>query len=299
MGTNLANKLIATGHEVVIVDNLISGLQENVAGLDGGKVLFIKADVSDPLEIPGRVDGVFHMASIASPVFYQKYQVETLTVGARGTENVLEYAIAHNTRVLITSTSEVYGDPLVHPQTENYWGNVNPIGPRSMYDESKRYTEALAVAYQRQRNADVALVRIFNTYGPGMRPDDGRVIPAFIMQAIHGQTLTIHGDGNQTRSFCYVDDMIAGLLGVFSSGRQGPYNLGNPSEVTIGELAALTVKLTGSTSGISYVARPVDDPQKRLPDITRAKDEIGWEPMVELEDGLARTIEYFRSRYAG
>jgi dTDP-glucose 4,6-dehydratase len=299
LGMNLARSLMKRGDEVVVIDNLISGRRENVKDLEGKGLKFIKGDVSKAVKVPGKVDGIYHLASIASPVFYQKYQVETLTVGARGTENVLEYAEKHKVRVLLSSTSEVYGDPLVHPQKEDYWGNVNPIGPRSMYDESKRYSEALAVAFRRQCNVDTAIVRIFNTYGLGMRPDDGRVVPTFIMQALAGKPITIHGDGSQTRSFCYVDDLITGLIAVFESKREGPYNLGNPKETTIRELAEMIIKVMKSRSKLRFVGRPQDDPERRLPDISRVKKDIGWEPHVGLEQGLLKTVEYFKSKAQG
>lgn len=296
LGMNLCQRLIERGHKVVVIDNLISGQRENVKKLEGKGLKFIRGDVSKAVKVPGKVDGIYHLASIASPVFYQRYQVETLTVGARGTENVLEFADKHKARVLLSSTSEVYGDPLVHPQKEDYWGNVNPIGPRSMYDESKRYSEALTTAFRRQKAVNAAIVRIFNTYGPGMRPDDGRVVPTFIMQAIAGKPITIHGDGSQTRSFCYVDDLIAGLMAVFESGREGPYNLGNPKETTVRKLAEMIIKLTGSKSALKFVGRPQDDPERRLPDIGCVKKDIGWEPRVALEEGLPRTVEYFKNK---
>ena len=295
LGANLARKLTGLGHKVVVLDNLISGRSENLAGVPG--VDFVEADVSMPFDVPGSIYGIYHLASIASPVFYQKCPIETLIVGARGTENVLDFACRRGVRTLIASTSEVYGDPLVHPQTEGYWGNVNPIGPRSMYDESKRYAEALAFAYHRGKGADIAVARIFNTYGPGMRHDDGRAVPAFIMQALAGRPLTVHGDGSQTRSFCYVDDLMDGLMAVYESGRPGPYNVGNPSEKTVRELAEIIIRLCGSGSELRFENRPPDDPCRRMPDISKIKSELGWEPTTRLEDGLRRTIEYFRSRF--
>lgn len=295
IGSALVRRLIADGFEVTGLDNFISGRRENLEELSGNnRFRLIEQDITQPFDVPGELEGVYHLASIASPVFYWKHPVETLLSGALGTLRMLELAEARNTRLLLTSTSEVYGDPEVHPQTEDYRGNVDCTGPRSMYDESKRFAEALTVAFG-NRGVNGAIVRIFNTYGPRMRPDDGRVVPAFISRALAGEDLEVHGDGTQTRSFCYVDDMVEGLVQVFNSDLSGPYNLGNPQETTIIELARIVVDLCGSPSGIRHIERPEQDPTRRCPDIGRVRSDIGWEPRVNLEEGLRKTIEYFRA----
>lgn len=295
IGSGLVQRLLADGEEVLGFDNFISGRRENLGGaLSKPKFRLAERDITEPLEVDGPVDGIFHLASIASPIFYWRYPVETLLSGALGTLRMLELAEKKGARLLYTSTSEVYGDPEVHPQTENYRGNVDPVGPRSMYDESKRFAEALVTAF-RKRGVSAVIVRIFNTYGPGMRADDGRVVPAFITRALEGGDLEVHGDGSQTRSFCYIDDMIEGLVRAFRSDAEGPLNIGNPEEVTVLELARRTIELAGSSSGIRHVERPSQDPSRRCPDIALIKKSLGWQPRVPLDEGLKRTIEYFRA----
>jgi len=291
LGSHLCEALLVRGDVVVCVDNLSSGRLSNVEHLLGNpRFTFVQADVSLALEVDGPVDAVAHLASPASPNDYHSRPLETLAVGSRGTENCLELARRHSARVVLASTSEVYGDPLVHPQTESYFGNVNPTGPRSVYDEAKRFAEALSAAYRRTCGVDAGIVRIFNTYGPRMRPHDGRVVSSFVTQALAGAPLTIYGDGAQTRSFCYVDDLVRGLVLLAKSDEHLPVNLGNPDEKTLLELAEVILRLTGSSSEIVYEALPVDDPQVRQPDITRAKQILGWEPRISLEEGLRKTI---------
>jgi dTDP-glucose 4,6-dehydratase len=273
------------------VDNLETGSLQNVEHLRGDSFLFVNHDLTRHLEIAEPVDFVFHLASPASPIDYLRLPLATLKVGSYGTHNALGLAKWKRARFLLASTSEVYGDPLIHPQPETYWGNVNPIGPRGVYDEAKRYAEALTMAYHRQQGVDTCIVRIFNTYGPRMRPHDGRAIPTFVRQALAKEPLTVFGDGSQTRSFCYVDDLIRGLILLAESGEHLPVNIGNPSEYTLLELAQKVIEATGSTSEIVYEALPVDDPKVRQPDITRARQLLGWEPQVTLEDGLRRMLQ--------
>ena len=290
LGSHLCDELLACGHRVICVDNLETGSLQNVEHLRGDAFLFINHDLTQHLELAEPVDFVYHLASPASPIDYARLPLQTLKVGSYGTHNALGLAKFKRARFLLASTSEVYGDPQVHPQPETYWGNVNPIGPRGVYDEAKRYAEAMTMAYHRQQGVDTCIVRIFNTYGPRMRPYDGRAIPSFIQQALADQPLTVFGDGTQTRSFCYVDDLIRGLVALAESGEHLPVNIGNPNEFTLNELAAAVIRITGSKSRIVYEALPVDDPQVRQPDITRARQLLGWEPKIELEDGLHRTV---------
>jgi dTDP-glucose 4,6-dehydratase len=290
LGSHLCDHLIAQGFRVVCVDNLDTGSLQNVEHLRGDSFLFLNHDLTQHLEIDEPVDFVYHLASPASPIDYARLPLQTLKVGSYGTHNALGLAKFKRARFLLASTSEVYGDPQVHPQPETYWGNVNPIGPRGVYDEAKRYAEAMTMAYHRQQGVDTAIVRIFNTYGPRMRPNDGRAIPTFVRQAQEGKPLTVFGDGTQTRSFCYVDDLIRGLVSLADSGEHLPVNIGNPNEYTLNELAETVVRVTGSKSEIVYEALPVDDPQVRQPDITRARQLLGWEPQVELEEGLRKML---------
>ena len=291
LGSHLCDDLLSRGHRVICVDNLETGSLENIRHLkDGSNLRFEMLDITAHFEIDEPVDFVYHMASPASPIDYARLPLHTLKVGAYGTHNALGLAKRHRARFLLASTSEVYGDPLVHPQPETYWGNVNPIGPRGVYDEAKRYAEALTMAYLRQQGVDTTIVRIFNTFGPRMRPNDGRAIPAFLGQALADRPVTVFGDGSQTRSFCYVDDLIRGLVLLAESGEHFPVNIGNPGEFTILELARAVLDVTASTSEIVYEALPVDDPQIRQPDITRARQVLGWEPEIQLEDGLRRML---------
>jgi dTDP-glucose 4,6-dehydratase len=278
------------------MDNQLTGNPANLAHVaDNPKFEFQRQDVTTFIEVDGALDGVLHFASPASPVDYLELPIQTLKVGALGTHKALGLAMAKGARFLLASTSEVYGDPLVHPQPESYWGNVNPVGPRGVYDEAKRFAEALTMAYQRYHDVDTRIARIFNTYGPRMRPHDGRVVSNFIVQALRGEPLTVYGDGSQTRSFCFVDDLIDGIWRLFERGSADPTNLGNPHEFTVRQLAERVLALTGSKSKIVEKPLPVDDPQVRQPDITRARETLGWEPKVALDDGLRRTIEYFRA----
>ncbi len=294
LGSHLADRLIAAGHSVLGLDNLITGRRDNLAHLEGEpRFRFLEGDASERLAVEGALDGIFHLASPASPVDYLRFPIETLDVGALGTRNALELARTTGARLLLASTSEVYGDPLVHPQPESYWGNVNPIGPRSVYDEAKRFAEAMTVAYRRAHGVDTRIVRIFNTYGPRMRPDDGRVVSNFIVQALSGDPLTVYGDGAQSRSFCYVSDLVEGVWRLFNAEVRDPVNLGNPDEFTIRELADLVLAATGSASAIETRALPEDDPKVRCPDISRASATLGWRPRVPLEVGLRRTADYF------
>ena len=304
IGSHLCDLLLQEGHDVVVVDNLITGSLDNIAHLSGREdFTFIKHDVSNFIFFPGKIDTVMHLASPASPnpaseYGYPQLPIQTLKVGALGTHNALGVARAHQARFLLASTSEVYGDPKEHPQTESYWGHVDPVGPRSVYDEAKRFAEAITMAYHRYHKLDTRIARIFNTYGPRMRLDDGRVIPNFVCQALRKEPLTVYGDGSQTRSFCYVDDLVQGLYTLLFSDVHEPVNLGNPTELTIGELALKINELTANPAGIQNIpeARAPADPQRRKPDISRAKERLGWEPRVDLETGLARTIEDFKSR---
>jgi len=291
LGSHLCEHLVAEGHRVVCVDNLETGSLQNVEHLRGDAFTFVNHDLTRHLEIAEDVDFVFHLASPASPIDYLRLPLQTLKVGSYGTHNALGLAKWKRARFLLASTSEVYGDPAVHPQPETYWGNVNPIGPRGVYDEAKRYAEALTMAYHRQQGVDTCIVRIFNTYGTRMRPNDGRAIPTFLRQALANEPLTVFGDGSQTRSFCYVDDLIRGLVLLAESGEHLPVNIGNPQELSLFELAESVIRVTGSKSEIVFEALPVDDPQVRQPDITRARQLLGWEPQVGLRDGLRMTIE--------
>ena len=296
LGSHLCDRLLAAGYEVVAVDNLITGHLANVSDAERHKAFrLVKQDVSEYINVDGPVDAVLHFASPASPIDYLRLPIQTLKVGALGTHNALGLAKAKGARFLLASTSEVYGDPQVHPQVESYWGHVNPIGPRGVYDEAKRFAEAMTMAYHRAHGIDTRIVRIFNTYGPRMRPGDGRVVSNFIVQALRGEPITIYGDGTQTRSFCYVDDLIEGILRLLDRGKDAPVNIGNPGEFTITQLADLVVKMTGAKSRIEHRPLPQDDPRQRRPDITQAKALLGWEPNVSLEQGLERTIRYFRT----
>lgn len=297
IGSHLCRRLLSDGHEVVCVDNLLTGTRENIAGLlDKQGFSFIEHDISHPLFLDGAVGAVMHFASPASPVDFAKYPIQILKVGALGAWHTLGLAKAKGARFLLASTSEVYGDPEVNPQPESYWGNVNPIGPRGVYDEAKRYAEAMAMAYHRYHGVDARIVRIFNTFGERMRPHDGRAIPEFISQALRDEPMTVHGDGSQTRSFCYVDDLVEGIVRLLNhDGYYEPVNIGNPYEMTVLEMATLIKELTGSSSEIVFTERPVDDPTVRRPDITRAREVLGWEPLVDVRDGLKRTIEWFRA----
>ena len=295
LGSHLCDRLLAQGYRVVGMDNFLTGNSANLAHLRSHPDFqLVLHDVTNFIELEGPLDAVLHFASPASPVDYLEHPIPTLKVGSLGTHKALGLAKAKGARFLLASTSEVYGDPLVHPQPESYWGNVNPVGPRGVYDEAKRFAEALAMAYHRYHGLDTRIVRIFNTYGPRMRPHDGRVVSNFIVQALHGEPLTVYGDGSQTRSFCYVDDLVTGIVLLFERGDADPTNLGNPHEFTVRELAALVLKLTGSRSEIVERPLPVDDPRVRQPDIGRVRETLGWGPKVGLEEGLRRTIDYFR-----
>jgi dTDP-glucose 4,6-dehydratase len=297
LGSHLCEALLRRGDTVWCLDNFSTGEPRNVAHLRGApRFRLLRADVTLPFDVPARVDAVAHLASPASPPDYDRLSLETLSVGSRGTENALCLALRRGARFVLASTSEVYGDPAVHPQPEEYWGNVNPIGPRSMYDEAKRYAEALSTAYRRSRSVNVGIVRIFNTYGPRMRPRDGRVVSTFIRQALDGSPLTIYGDGSHTRSFCYVDDLVRGITAMLDGTCEGPVNLGNPAEFSVSELAELVLKITGSRSRIEYRPLPVDDPSRRQPVITRAREQLGWSPEVSLEEGLEHTVAWFTDR---
>ena len=299
LGSHLCDNLIAKGYRVICVDNLETGNLNNIAHIkDGDNFRFVQADITTHYEVDEPVQFVYHMASPASPIDYARLPLHTLKVGAYGTHNTLGLAKAKRARFLLASTSEVYGDPEVHPQKETYWGNVNPIGPRGVYDEAKRYAEAMTMAYLRQQGVDTAIVRIFNTYGPRMRPHDGRAIPTFLRQALSEKPVTVFGDGSQTRSFCYVDDLVRGLIALMESGVHEPVNIGNPIELTLLEMAKTVIELTESRSEIVYEALPVDDPKVRQPDISRAKDLLGWEPEVELRDGLRKTIDHAMEQLA-
>ena len=299
LGSHLCDRFVREGYDVVGVDNMITGHADNLAHLASERRFhFIEADIAAPVRrdgaLRGRFDGVLHLASLASPIDYLENPIATLDAGSAGTRNTLELARADGARFFLASTSEVYGDPTEHPQRESYWGNVNPIGPRSCYDESKRFAEALTMAFHRVYGLDTRIVRIFNTYGPRMRPRDGRVVSNFIVQALTGEPITIYGDGSQTRSFCYVDDEIEGIFRLYARGDTQPTNVGNPGEYTMRELADLVVELTGTKSRIIREPLPEDDPKVRKPDITRARQMLGWEPKVPLREGLVSTIEYFR-----
>jgi dTDP-glucose 4,6-dehydratase len=297
LGSHLCDALIARGDSVVCVDDLSTGNLDNIADLIGHRRFrFIEADVAAALDVHGPVDVVAHLASPASPPDYLRRPLETLAVGSRGTENALRLAHRSGARFVLASTSEVYGDPVQHPQREDYWGNVNPVGPRSVYDEAKRFAEAVTMAYRRHYGVDTGIFRIFNTYGPRMRPEDGRVVSSFISQALNGQPLTIYGDGAQTRSFCYVEDLVRGIVTMIDSSEVGPVNLGNPEERTVTELAELVLELIDTPSRPEYHPLPIDDPTRRCPDISAAAERLGWRPAVSTEDGLRRTVAWFRTR---
>lgn len=297
LGSHLSERLLAEGYSVLCLDNFCTGSAANVAHLaELGPFRLIRADVTDFVHVVGEVDAVLHLASPASPIDYLRMPIETLKVGSVGTLHTLGLAKEKKARYLLASTSEAYGDPQVHPQPETYWGHVNPVGPRGVYDEAKRFAEAMTMAYRRANGVDTAIVRIFNTHGPRMRPDDGRAVPTFIRQALRGERLTVAGDGSQTRSIQYVDDLVEGCVRMLHSTSAGPVNIGNPSEVSVGSLAVLIRDLIGSPSPVEYVPRPEDDPEVRRPDITLAERTLGWEPTVDLADGLSRTIAWFRGR---
>jgi dTDP-glucose 4,6-dehydratase len=293
LGSHLCEELLAREYRVICVDNLETSSLRNLEHIRSDSFVFVYHDVIDPIEIDEPIDVVYHLAALASPIDYLRQPLHSLKVGSYGTHNALGLAKWKRARFLLASTSEVYGDPQVHPQPETYWGNVNPIGPRGVYDEAKRYAEAMTMAYHNQQGVDTGIVRIFNTYGPRMRPHDGRAIPTFVRQALDGQPLTVFGDGSQTRSFCYVDDLIRGLVLLAESGEHLPVNLGNPREFTLNELAETVIRVSGSKSEIVYEALPVDDPQVRQPDITRARQLLGWKPAIELEEGLRRMLGTF------
>jgi dTDP-glucose 4,6-dehydratase len=288
---------MARGDSAVCVDNLATGRPDNVAHLMGQPgFTFVEADVSSALDVTGPVDAVAHLASPASPPDYLRLPLETLAAGSHGTENALRLAHRHGARFVLASTSEIYGDPAVHPQTEDYWGNVNPVGPRSVYDEAKRFGEALTRAYRETHGVNAGIIRIFNTYGPRMSARDGRIVTNFITQALNGDPLTIYGDGSQTRSFCYVDDLIRGIMGMIDCAESGPVNLGNPEEFSVADFARLVLRVTGSDSPVEHLPLPVDDPTRRCPAIARASQVLGWQPQIRVEDGVRRTVEWFRSR---
>lgn len=294
LGSHLCEALLSEGVSVVCLDNLLTGTSRNIAHLARrGDFRFLKRDLTEPVNVPGGVGYVFHLASAASPADYLRYPVQTLEVGSRGTRNALDLAEAKGARFVLASTSEVYGDPLVHPQPESYWGNVNPVGPRSVYDEAKRFGEALTSAFRHSRGLDAAIVRIFNTYGPRMRPDDGRAIPTFLRQALTGEDLTVTGDGSQTRSICHVDDTVRGIVALALSDHPGPVNIGSPYEISMADLAQLVIGLTGSPSRMRFIDRPEDDPRVRRPDTALAEDVLGWRPRISIEEGLRTTLEWF------
>lgn len=296
LGSHLSDRLLAEGHKVICLDNLITGSVANIEHLAGNEdYKFIKHDVTEYIYIPGKIDHIYHFASPASPIDYLELPIQTLKVGALGTHKALGLARAKGASFTLASTSEVYGDPLVHPQEESYWGNVNPVGPRGVYDEAKRFGEAMTMAYYRTHGVNTKIVRIFNTYGPRMRAHDGRAIPAFVNQALQDEPITVFGDGSQTRSFCYVSDLIDGIFRLSMSKETGPINIGNPAEMTVRQLAEKVVEITGSNSEIISNPLPVDDPKVRQPNITLAREKLGWEPKVSLDEGLPRVVDYFRS----
>jgi dTDP-glucose 4,6-dehydratase len=293
IGSHLTEALLARGNKVVVIDNFITGSRKNLEHLQNSKdLLVVEHDITKPIYLAEKIDQIYHLASPASPIDYQKLPIQTLKVGALGTHNLLGMAKHHNARILLASTSEVYGDPEEHPQKESYWGHVNPVGPRGCYDESKRFAEAIVVAYRDYHKVDTRIIRIFNTYGPRMRLNDGRVVPAFISQVLENKDITIFGDGTQTRSFCYVSDLVKGIIGVMECQEKTPINLGNPNEITILEFAERILSLTGCKSKIVHQPLPIDDPQRRRPDITKAKNLLGWEPDISLEHGLKLTFEW-------
>ena len=296
VGSHMCDRLLAEGHTVVAVDNFVTGSEKNLEHLAGhARFQFIRHDITQPLADQGSLDAVLNMASPASPKDYLEHAIETLEVGSVGTRNMLELARAANASFLLTSTSECYGDPLEHPQAETYWGNVNPVGPRSCYDESKRFAEAMTMAYHRTHGLRTSIARIFNTYGPRMKLDDGRVVPAFMAQALRGEPITIFGDGSQTRSFCYISDLVEGIYRLMLSGEHLPVNLGNPNEMTVRQFAEHILRVTGSASPVVYRPLPEDDPKQRQPDIAKARRVLGWEPCVGLDEGLRLTLDYFRT----
>ncbi len=297
LGSHLCDRLLAEGHDVIAMDNLITGSTDNIAHLAGNRRFqFIRHDVTDYIYIKGPVDAILHFASPASPIDYLELPIQTLKVGSLGTHNALGLALAKGSRFLLASTSEVYGDPMVHPQQETYWGNVNPIGPRGVYDEAKRFAEAMTMAYHRSHGVDTRIVRIFNTYGPRMRLRDGRVVPNFVGQALRGEPLTVYGEGKQTRSFCYCLDLVDGIYRLLMSDESDPVNIGNPMELTIHDFASVINELTGNSGGICFPPLPVDDPKQRQPDITKARTILGWAPKVGLREGMEQTIAWFRDR---
>jgi len=294
LGSHLCERLLRDGNEVICIDNLLTGNTDNISHLMKEGLVFVRYDVTNYLFVDGPVDAVLHFASPASPIDYIRYPIQTLKVGSLGTHKALGLAKSKGAKFLLASTSEVYGDPLVHPQKEDYWGNVNPIGPRGVYDEAKRFAEALVMAYHRYHGLDTRIVRIFNTYGPRMRIEDGRVVPAFCSQALTGRPITVFGDGSQTRSFCYVDDLVEGILRLLASDYSEPMNIGNPAELTVMEFARVIIRITGADVPVINEPLPVNDPKTRRPDIALAKKILGWEPKVTLEEGLSKTIPYFR-----
>ena len=298
IGSHLSERLLDMGHSVVGIDNLLTGDLANIAHLTGRDFVFIRHNVTNYINVEGPVDRVFHWASPASPIDYLEWPIPTLKVGALGTHNALGLAKAKGARFMLASTSEVYGDPLEHPQKETYWGNVNPIGPRGVYDEAKRFAEAITMAYHRYHGLDAKIVRIFNTYGPRMRVRDGRAVPNFIAQALKNEDVTIFGSGRQTRSFCYISDLVSGIIALMESKENEPVNIGNPHEMSIEEMARVIIRMTGASSKIVFKPLPTDDPQVRQPDITRARTLLGWEPKVPLEQGLTSTIDYFKAKMA-
>ena len=298
IGSHLCDHFLHLGHEVICMDNLLTGDSSNIAHIRNQNFLFIKHDVTNYIYVEGKLDYLLHFASPASPIDYEKLPIQTLKVGSLGTHKVLGLAKEKKATLLLASTSEVYGDPMVHPQSEEYWGNVNPIGPRGVYDEAKRFAEAMTMAYHRVHGVDTRIIRIFNTYGPRMRLEDGRAIPSFITQALRGEDISVFGDGSQTRSFCFISDLVDGIYRVLMSGETRPVNLGNPQELTILDLAQAIVRLTGSRSKIIYTPLPQDDPKRRQPDISRASQLCGWAPKVEFTAGLSETIAYFRDKVA-
>ncbi len=294
LGSHLTDRFLADGYDVLGMDNLITGNLDNLAHLANEPGFeFVEHDVTTFIDVPGELNGILHFASPASPVDYLELPIQTLKVGSLGTHNALGLATDRGARFLLASTSEVYGDPLIHPQPETYWGNVNPIGPRGVYDEAKRFAEAMTMAYHRYHGVNTRIVRIFNTYGPRMRPNDGRVVSNFIVQALLGRDLTVYGDGSQSRSFCYVSDLVEGIFRLFKSDAVGPVNIGNPVEFTIGQLAEIVVELVETTASVEYLPLPTDDPKVRQPDITRAQELLGWEAVVPLREGLEKAVEYF------
>jgi dTDP-glucose 4,6-dehydratase len=296
IGSHLADRFLADGHEVICIDNLVTGDVANIAHIKDKRFTFIDYDVTNYLYVDGPVDYILHFASPASPIDYLELPIQTMKVGSLGTHKALGLAKAKNARFLIASTSEVYGDPLVHPQKEDYWGNVNPIGPRGVYDEAKRFSEAMTMAYHRYHKVETRIVRIFNTYGPRMRLKDGRAVPNFMCQALRGEDLTVYGDGSQTRSFCYVSDEVEGIIRLLYSDVDTPVNIGNPSEMTVLQMAETIIRITGSKSKVVMKPLPEDDPKVRQPDITKAKKLLGWEPKVGIEEGLSKTLGYFKEK---